>query len=90
MEEITQVKIRISNSGQQIYATEETVLRLQQEAGNLQKETRQLHQQMELLRESGDKRGETQEALRAERENWSSRKKPCVSSWRKPMPSLLP
>lgn len=66
MEDITQRKIALSNAGQQLYAMEESLLRLKEENKRLMEECRTALEQAARYDESGGRRIEQQEDLKLE------------------------
>lgn len=68
MEEITQKKIALSHTGQQLYAVEESLLRLQEENRRLAEECQTAQGQAARYDASGGRRAEQQEDLKKEAE----------------------
>ena len=63
MAEITQKKIELSSTGQSVYSLEETLLRLQEEAAELDREQRKAAEQAAFYEKNTDMRLEQQEDL---------------------------
>ena len=64
MAEITQKKIDLSSAGQSVYSMEETLLRLQEEAAELEKEQKKAAEQAAFYEKNTDLRQEQQEDLK--------------------------
>lgn len=63
MEEITQKKIALSTAGQNVYTVEENLLRLREEAEELEKMQKKAAEQAEMYEKNTDRRQEQQEDL---------------------------